>query len=147
MGNQHPSIAPYELLQCSDRELVLAVGNDRQFVALCEVLDLPELTRDSRYATNGRRVEHRDALRAALEQRLSTRPAHEWAATLTAASVPAGVVNDISGAFELARDLGLDPIATIERPSGTSVKLTRNPIRLSATPPSYRSAPPRWSGH
>jgi crotonobetainyl-CoA:carnitine CoA-transferase CaiB-like acyl-CoA transferase len=144
MGNQHPSIAPYEPLRCADRELVVAVGNDRQFRTLCEVLGIPELARDSRFATNTARVENRAALGAALERRLATRDAGAWAAALTEVGVPAGVVNDIASAFELARELGLGPTVSIDRNDGTTVELTRNPIGLSVTPPSYRSAPPRF---
>ncbi len=144
MGNEHPSIAPYELLRCADRELVVAVGNDRQFGSLCEVLAAPELARDPRFAKNAARVEHRAALRAAVEQRLAARPAQAWASALNAAGVPAGVVNDIAAAFALARDLGLRPVVGIDRGDGTKIELTRNPIGLSATPPSYRSAPPRF---
>jgi crotonobetainyl-CoA:carnitine CoA-transferase CaiB-like acyl-CoA transferase len=143
MGNAHPSIAPYELLATADGELVLAVGNDRQFAALCEVVGAPELARDPRFATNGDRVAHRDALRAALEARLAARPAAEWAAALTAARVPAGLVNDIAGAFALADRLGLAPIVHLRREDGGTAALTRNPISLSRTPPSYRSAPPQ----
>jgi crotonobetainyl-CoA:carnitine CoA-transferase CaiB-like acyl-CoA transferase len=144
MGNQHPSIAPYEPLACADRELVVAIGNDRQFAALCEILGVPDLARDPRFETNAVRVENRDALRTALEERLATRDAGAWARELTDARVPAGVVNDIGGAFELARELGLGPIVSIQRDDGTSVRLARNPIGLSVTPPSYRSAPPRF---
>ncbi len=61
---------------------------------------------------------------------------------LEAARVPAGVVNDLAGAFELAQRLGLDPIVTLARADGSSVRLPANPIGLSRTPPSYRSAPP-----
>jgi crotonobetainyl-CoA:carnitine CoA-transferase CaiB-like acyl-CoA transferase len=143
MGNQHPSIAPYELLPCAEGELVLAVGNDRQFAALCEVLGVPELAQDARFATNTARVEHRVVLRATLVERLAARPAGEWAAALTQARVPAGVVNDIAGAFRLAEQLGLEPIVRVPREDGTEVPLTRNPIGMSATPPTYRSAPPR----
>jgi crotonobetainyl-CoA:carnitine CoA-transferase CaiB-like acyl-CoA transferase len=144
MGNQHPSIAPYELLPCADRELVLAVGNDRQFAALCEVLGVPELARDPRFETNAVRVQNRVALRTALAERLVTRDAAAWARELTEASVPAGVVNDIDGAFDLGRELGLNPTISIDREDGTAVELTRNPIGLSVTPPTYRSAPPRF---
>jgi crotonobetainyl-CoA:carnitine CoA-transferase CaiB-like acyl-CoA transferase len=144
MGNQHPSIAPYEPLRCADRELVVAVGNDRQFSALCEVLGMPEAAGDPRYVTNAARVENRVALHKALEERLAARDAGAWAAALSGVGVPAGVVNDIAAAFELARDLGLEPTVGIERDDGTSVELTRNPIGLSLTPPSYRSAPPRF---
>ena len=144
MGNAHPSITPYEPLRCADGELVVAVGNDRQFGALCEALGAPELASDPRFADNKARVANRDAMRAALEQRLATRSAGAWAEVLTAARVPAGVVNDIGAAFELARGLGLDPVVSIEREDGTTIELVRNPIRLSATPASYRSAPPRF---
>jgi len=142
MGNQHPSIAPYELLACAVGDIVLAVGNDRQHAALCAVLGAPELATDERFATNTARVAHRAELRTGLEGRLRTRPAAEWVGELTVARVPAGVVNDISGAFALAAALGLEPVVELPRPDGTTVALTGNPITLSATPPTYRSAPP-----
>jgi crotonobetainyl-CoA:carnitine CoA-transferase CaiB-like acyl-CoA transferase len=143
MGNAHPSISPYELYPTGSGELALAVGNDRQFAALCEVLVAPDLPADERFATNPARVAHRDELRDALVQRLATRPAADWAAALTDARVPAGVVNDIAGAFALAREIGLEPIVAVpDAATGDTVALTRNPIGLSATPPSYRSAPP-----
>lgn len=143
IGNAHPSIAPYELLASGDGELVLAVGNDRQFAGLCEELGRPELAEDARFATNPARVEHRIALRAELEAALASRPADEWAAALTARRVPAGVVNDLAGAFAFAAAIDLDPIVEVPRDDGPPVPLTRNPIRLSETPPTYRSAPPR----
>ena len=143
MGNQHPSIAPYELLGTAEGELVIAVGTDRQFAALCEVLGAAELANDPRFETNPARVENRDALREALVERLASRSAQDWAALLTDARVPAGVVNDIAGAFRLAEELGLQPIVRIARDDGTTTALTRDPIGLSATPPTYRSAPPR----
>lgn len=146
MGNRHPSIAPYELVPCADHELALAVGNDRQFAALCEVIGLPELAEDSRFATNPARVAHRAGLRALLEDHLGKRPAAEWAAELSAAGVPAGEVNDVAGAFALAERLGLNPTVDLPRPDGTSVRLTRNPIGLSATPPRYETAPPDAPG-
>jgi crotonobetainyl-CoA:carnitine CoA-transferase CaiB-like acyl-CoA transferase len=142
MGNRHPSIAPYEALPCADGSLVLAVGNDRQFTALCKVLGAPELAADERFATNPARVRHREQLRAELTSLLAGRAAAEWAEILTDARVPAGVVNDIAGAFALATNLGLEPIVSLPRHDGGTVPLCRNPINLSATPPSYRSAPP-----
>jgi crotonobetainyl-CoA:carnitine CoA-transferase CaiB-like acyl-CoA transferase len=143
MGNAHPSISPYELYPTGDGDLVLAVGNERQFAALCDVLGIPELSADPRYATNAERVAHREALKTALIVALRARPAAEWAVALTAARVPAGVVNDVAGAFKLAESIGLNPIVEVPDPAtGTTVALTRNPIGLSRTPPTYRSAPP-----
>jgi crotonobetainyl-CoA:carnitine CoA-transferase CaiB-like acyl-CoA transferase len=148
MGNSHPSIAPYELYPTHSGQLVLAVGNDRQFASLCEVIGSPELATDERFRDNARRVEHRLALREELEQRLITRPAVEWAQALTQARVPAGQVNDLQGAFSLAERLGLDPMIQVPgaRPGDPSVSLTANPIRLSLTPARYRSAPPSLGG-
>ncbi len=146
MGNAHPSISPYELYDTAAGELVLAVGNDRQFAALCDVLGAPELAADPRYAGNRDRVANRDALRQELDARLRAKPAGEWASLLIDARVPAGVVNDIAGAFELARGLGLQPTVDVPGPEGATVSLTRNPIGLSRTPPSYRSAPPALPG-
>jgi crotonobetainyl-CoA:carnitine CoA-transferase CaiB-like acyl-CoA transferase len=142
LGNAHPSISPYELYETGDGELVLAVGNDRQFASLCEVLGAPELGRDERFAGNGDRVANREALRTELLARLAERPASQWADELTAVRVPAGVVNDVRGAFALAESLGLEPVVEVPAAEGPPVRLTRNPIRLSRTPPTYRSAPP-----
>jgi crotonobetainyl-CoA:carnitine CoA-transferase CaiB-like acyl-CoA transferase len=142
MGNAHPSIAPYELLPTGDGDLVLAVGNDRQFAALCAVLGAPELATDARFATNGARVAERGALRTTLVGLLAARTAAAWVGELSAAGVPAGQVNDVAGAFALAESLGLAPVVEVPRADGSVARLTRNPIGLSATPPSYRRAPP-----
>ncbi len=142
MGNTHPSIAPYEVLATADGQLAVAVGNDRQFSALVETLGLPELGDDQRFAGNEARVNHRDELRELLERALARCPTAEWAARLSAAGVPAGPVNDIAAAFELAEALELEPIIELARDDGTTVRLPRDPIRLSRTPVTYRSAPP-----
>jgi crotonobetainyl-CoA:carnitine CoA-transferase CaiB-like acyl-CoA transferase len=140
MGNEHPSITPYGLLRAADGDIVVAVGNDRQFAALCEVL---EVTADARFASNPGRVEHRTALKALLEEALQRRPVDEWVKRLGERGVPAGRVNDVAQAFALAERLGLDPVVELPRPDGSTTRLTRNPIRLSETPARYESAPPR----
>ncbi len=142
MGNAHPSIAPYELYRAADGELVVAVGNDRQFAALCAALGEPGLAVDGRFAGNVARVAHRTELRAELERVLAARTVGDWTAVLADARVPAGAVNDIGAAFALAERLGLAPIVSLPRDDGSTVDLPRNPIGLSATPVEYRSAPP-----
>lgn len=143
MGNRHPSIAPYELLRCGEGEIVLAVGNDRQFAELCAVLGEPGLADEERFATNPARVANRKALRRLLEAAFTARPVAEWVELLRERRIPAGVVNDVAAAFEFAAELGLDPIVEIPREDGDPVRLPRNPIRLSKTPASYRLPPPR----
>jgi crotonobetainyl-CoA:carnitine CoA-transferase CaiB-like acyl-CoA transferase len=139
MGNQHPSVVPYEPLPTADGDLVLAVGNDRQFTALCAVVGLAP---DARFATNRSRVEHREELREALVEALAAAPAAEWAARLAEVRVPAGQIKDVRQAFELASELGLDPIVEVPAADGPPVALARNPVRLSETPARYDSAPP-----
>jgi crotonobetainyl-CoA:carnitine CoA-transferase CaiB-like acyl-CoA transferase len=146
MGNAHPSIAPYELFAAGEgTRLVLAVGNDRQFERLCGVLDAPELANDERFATNPARVAARRELRGALERRLIERPAAHWSERLLAVGVPAGEVNDLAGAFALAEQLGLDPIAELSQLSDRDAeptRLVRNPVRMEKTPPRHATAPP-----
>lgn len=142
MGNDHPSIAPYSAYRAADGDLVIAVGNDRQFGQLCSELGLDQLVEDDRYATNESRVRNRDSLRAELEPALGRHPVEHWIDRLAEARVPAGRVNDMEGAFALAERLGLAPIVETARADGTVVRTTANPIGLGATPPTYRKAPP-----
>ncbi|MFF6869776.1 CoA transferase [Streptomyces sp. NPDC012450] len=144
MGNRHPSIAPYEVFEAKDRPLVLAVGNDRQFRALCERLGLPELAGNARFVTNSARVAHREELAAALAGPLGGRTADGWFEELTAAGVPCGPINDLADAFGLADRLGLAPRVP---ESAAGPGQVAHPIRLGATPASYRAAPPRLGEH
>ncbi|MEX0168398.1 CaiB/BaiF CoA transferase family protein [Streptomyces sp. LMG1-1-1.1] len=144
MGNRHPSIAPYEVFEARDRPLVLAVGNDRQFRNLCDRIGRPELADDPRFAGNTARVAHREDLVTALAGPLATRTADDWFEELAAAGVPCGPINDLAAAFDLADRLGLAPRVP-ESAAGPGQVV--NPIRLDATPPSYRAAPPRLGEH
>ncbi|MEU2659486.1 CoA transferase [Streptomyces sp. NPDC007325] len=144
MGNRHPSITPYEVFEARDRPLVLAVGNDRQFRALCERIGRPGLAEDERFATNTARVAHREELTAALAGPLASRTADAWFEELTAAGVPCGPINDLAGAFALADRLGLDA----RLPDGSAGPgQVAHPVRFGATPPAYRSTPPRLGEH
>lgn len=148
MGNQHPSIAPYEVFPTADRPLVIAAGNDRQFRALVDALGLPDLADDPRFADNASRVRHRDELVAALRRALARRGADEWFTILSAAGVPAGPINDVAQAFAWAERLGLAPVVEIEDEArGTVSRQVANPIRLSETPACYRLPPPRLGAH
>jgi crotonobetainyl-CoA:carnitine CoA-transferase CaiB-like acyl-CoA transferase len=137
LGNAHPSIAPYSSFHTADRDIVLAVGNDRQFASLCGLLGRPELAADPRFVGNPQRVAHRVELEAELNHTLSTRPADHWLASCARENVPAGPINDIAEALELAGRLGLQPVVAIDgRPQ------VAHPIRFSATPATYRKPPP-----
>lgn len=147
LGNRHPSIAPYEVFTAADRPLVVAVGNDRQFAALCRGVGAPELAADPRFASNSDRVAHVTVLARELTARLERRTAAEWFAVLTPLGVPCGPVNDLAEAFDLADSLGLRPRAPLPGPDGRPLDLVANPIGLSRTPPRYQLPPPRLGEH
>lgn len=153
LGNAHPSIAPYAVFRAADRELVIAVGNDRQFRTLARLVHAPELAEDPRFATNADRVAHRHALHDALDRALAAASAAHWVEVLTDAGVPAGLVNDVAEALAFADGLGLAPVVEIPidggpetpaegalRPAHRSVS---NPIGLAGAPARYLTPPPR----
>jgi crotonobetainyl-CoA:carnitine CoA-transferase CaiB-like acyl-CoA transferase len=137
LGNQHPSIAPYETYRAADRDIAIAVGTDAQFAHLAVELGLPGLPGDERFATNSARVAHRAELNAQLAPAFAARTAEEWTELLGARGVPAGPINSLPDAFALAERLGLDPV--VELAGSRSVA---NPIRFSDTPVEYVSPPP-----
>lgn len=151
LGNAHPSIAPYETLRAADQPIALAVGTDGQFARMCAVIGAAELAQDPRFTDNPSRVAHRPELRERLEERLRTRPAEEWIAEFTAAGIPAGRVNTIGQALELAESLGLGMVAeTPALAADGSTQVLRSiatPIDFSATPAAYGAPPPALGEH
>ncbi|MGH2506650.1 MAG: CaiB/BaiF CoA transferase family protein [Ktedonobacteraceae bacterium] len=141
MGNAHPSVFPYEPLPTADLDLIITVGNNRQFSKFCDVLDLPELAHDPRFATPANRTHNREILRPLLVERLHTRTASEWFRRLTAVGVPCGPINNVEGGVAFAREIGLDPVVEVGT-GNDAVPLIRHPISFSLTPPHYELPPP-----
>ncbi|WP_249494144.1 CaiB/BaiF CoA transferase family protein [Kocuria rhizophila] len=144
MGNDHPSIVPYQLLQCSDAPLAVTVGNDHQFRKFTEVLGIPETAEDERYASNGARVDHREELTALLEEALAARTASEWQEALTEVGVPAGKVGGIDEGVALAEELGLKPTVDVQDRTGATVgRQFRHPAQWTPPLQSPTQAPPQ----
>ncbi len=101
MGSEHPNIVPYGtiFLTSDARELVIAVGTQRQFAAFVAALDLPELSADARFVDNAARVANRDALNGLLVARIAEYRGADLAAVLQAGKVPFGFVNDMADVF------------------------------------------------
>nr|WP_306427870.1 MULTISPECIES: CoA transferase [unclassified Brevibacterium] len=137
MGNEHPSLYPYAPFPTGAGELILAVGNDRQFAALCSVLGCEELLDDERFVHNPGRTANRAKLRPVLVAALAARSAGDWYEPLSAAGVPCAPINDVAGGVDYAASIGLEPLVDID-----GMRSIANPIRLSETPASYDSAPP-----
>jgi crotonobetainyl-CoA:carnitine CoA-transferase CaiB-like acyl-CoA transferase len=142
MGNAHPSIAPYEVYKVKDSQIVIAVGNDTQFVKFCSVLEV-DLANDEKFKSNINRVVHRAELNALISPILAVRTGSYWVGECRKAGVPAGRINNIEEAAKFAEELGLVPIVTIADPrDATSSRTIANPINFSVTPVEYRLGPP-----
>lgn len=138
-GNDHPNIAPYSRYETGTRPIFLAVGNDRQFVRLCEMIGAPDLPADPRFATNGARVENRDALRDALEAVLVAHDGPALAERLIAAGVPSGGVLGVDEALAHPHAAHRQMIVTKGTYRGVGA-----PVKLADTPASYRAPPPAF---
>jgi crotonobetainyl-CoA:carnitine CoA-transferase CaiB-like acyl-CoA transferase len=146
MGNSHPSLFPYEPLPCADGDLIITAGNNGQFRKLVEVLGVPELADDPRFARNEDRTANRDQLRPLLVERLQTRSKQDWFTDIIAAGVPCGPINTVDQGVAFAERIGLDPVVTVGE--GTAaVPSVRNPITFSETPADYRLPPPALDEH
>lgn len=112
MGNGHANLVPYQAFKVADGEVIVAVGNDRQFARLCDIVGLPELVRDDRFRTNPGRVVHRQLLLPLLEEKFALRARRELSDALEAAGIPAGPINDVAQVFAdphvIARGMQLD---------------------------------------
>ena len=146
-GNAHANIVPYQVFAVADGHIIVAVGNDRQFVRLCELLDLAALAGDPRYVTNAARVRHRDALVPLLQDAFHARERHVWLALLEAAGIPCGPVNDIADVFADPQVKARSMVTRIEHPHAGAVPLVASPLKLSATPVDLRHAPPLLGQH
>jgi len=146
MGNAHPSVFPYEPLPTKDNDLIVSAANDGQFRKLCDVLGIPAIADDPRFARNADRTANREELRPLLVERLVTKGAVEWFDLLVAAGVPCGPINTIDGGFAMAERFGLEPIVTVGD-GDRAVPTTRHPIRFSATPVGYALPPPELDEH
>jgi crotonobetainyl-CoA:carnitine CoA-transferase CaiB-like acyl-CoA transferase len=147
MGNEHPSIAPYETLQARDALIVVAVGNPRLWQQLCAALEAPQLGNDPRFATNADRLAHRAELKRELEAILPRWPVDDLLARLEAHDVPCGRVRTIADALADSQMSAREMVVAIDHPEAGSLKSLGNPVKLSRSPASMRLPPPRLGEH
>jgi crotonobetainyl-CoA:carnitine CoA-transferase CaiB-like acyl-CoA transferase len=141
-GNAHQNIVPYQTFPCADGHVILAVGNDGQFRAFCDIAGRPEWARDPRFATNAARVRNRATLVPLIEAAMCTRTQREWLGLLEPAGIPSGPINRIDQVFTdpqvEARGMRID----LPHPLAGTVPQVRAPLALSATPIASACAPP-----
>ena len=147
MGTAHPNLAPYQAFATRDGNLMLAVGNDRQFRVCAAIVGRPELADDPRYADNASRIENRAGLIDALQASLLEKTTREWLDAFAAGSVPAGPINDIGDVLSNAHARERELVRRIDNGAGESVPFVSNPVDFGDTPVCYRRAPPLLGEH
>lgn len=147
-GNAHASVAPYQVFASRDGNFVLAVGNDRQFKALCElVLARPDWAADPRFATSKARATNRADLIPLLAETFSREATNHWIEALKGAGVPAGRVRSVPEVFADPAIAERGLVAVVDDARHGRLRLPASPIALRGTPPRRSAAPPRLGEH
>ena len=146
-GSAHPNLVPYQMFATANGHLVLAVGNEPQFKACTAALGLPKLASDRRYTTNAARVGNRQSLVEILAAKFLQQDTDYWLEALTACGVPVGPINNIDDIFSEPYAEERQLVRQLQHPLAGEVATVANPVRFSATPVQYRSAPPMLGQH
>lgn len=147
LGNQHPNISPYQEYPTQDGYLILAVGNDPTFERFCANFGLGHLPADPRFATNASRVANRDLVTQTLTPVMKSRTTAEWVAALEALKIGCGPINTLKDVFADPHVIAREMVVKMHHASGEEIEVIANPVKLSATPPDYRSPPPVLGEH
>jgi crotonobetainyl-CoA:carnitine CoA-transferase CaiB-like acyl-CoA transferase len=147
-GNAHPNIVPYQLFRGADqRHFVVAVGTTDLWRRLLAVLDLEQLSTDSRFATNPDRIRHRDQLIPLLQQCFDSLPSSAWLDRLAKADIPAAAIQTVGEALRDPQTLSRGLVVEIQHPALQTARSIANPIRSEAQPILYRLPPPTLGEH
>ena len=147
MGTAHPNLVPYQAFATSDGNLMLAVGNNRQFRKCMEIMGKPDLGADALYANNAERIENRTELIALLQEELRTNTTAFWLEAFAAGDVPAGPINDIGEVLSNAHARERELVRHMRNGAGDTVPTVSNPVAFEETPVHYERAPPLLGEH
>ena len=147
MGTAHPNLVPYQAFSTSDGNLMLAIGNDRQFRDCVGALGLDELADDARYASNAARIANRDELVALIGERLRGDTTKNWLAVFGRSGVPAGPINDIGEVLTNDYAVERELVRTMTNQAGDDVPTVASPVRFEETPVVYDRPPPLLGEH
>lgn len=145
-GNAHPNIVPYDAFETSDGHVLVAVGNDPQFIRFCDVIGRSDLGADARFQNNTSRIEHRDALIPQIRDTLRGFTKADILAKLQSVKVPVGPIQTVPEALNSDQAQARGTVISVPAAGvqDGAVQLLANPLKLSRTPVQYKSAPPRF---
>src|SRR5690625_416888 len=147
LGNNHANIVPYQTFDTADGQMVIAIGNDRQYATFCNILEKPELATDERFITNADRVKHRDIITPLIQEVMLTKRTAYWQEQCNKYGIPCGPIQNIE---EVVNDPQLQARGMFveqEHPVAGNIKLIGSPLKLSRTPVTMRHYPPEVGEH
>ena len=147
LGNQHPNIVPYQVFATADGHMVVSIGNDPTFKRFAGAFDLSHLLVDDRFATNAARVANRQLVTETLTPTFLAHPTGWWVEKLETLKIGCGPINTLEQVFADPHVQARGVVQEMTGADGNSVKVIANPVRLSETPPTYRTAPPTLGQH
>lgn len=146
-GNAHQNVVPYQVFKTSDSFMILAVGNDSQFRAFCEVAGHSEWAADERFVTNSTRIVNRQVLIPLIETIMLKRTRDAWIAALEAVGVPCGPIQTIDQVFDHPQVQARQLWRNIDHPVAGQAPTTASPMNFSATPVKYTRHAPMLGEH
>lgn len=147
MGNQHPTITPYETYRCQDGYINLACGNDNLWRNFCRAIGQEAWIDDPRFHTNADRVEHRRQLGALLEPVIMQKPGQAWIDILQANGIPCGLIQSVGQVCDSPQVQAREMVVPLDHPKAGPIRVTGVPIKLSATPGAVTAPPPLLGEH
>ncbi len=146
-GNEHPTAVPNGVFECADGFILIATFNDREFARLAHALGRGDWAADVRFIRSRDRLENRVALTAEINGVLSSNLRAHWMERILAAKVSCGPINEMPDIEDDPQLQARGMFVTLDHPVTGTVQLIGSPLRLSATPVTYRSAPPLAGEH
>ena len=146
-GNAHANIVPYQSFQASDWWFAIAVGNDRQFARLCDLIGKPEFAADEKFSTNSARVQNRAELIPLLIDIFKTASVSDWLAKLDEAEIPCGPIQNFEQVFSMPVVGEREMLVKMEHPTIGKLPLVGSPLKMSDTPVEFRLPPPLMGEH
>lgn len=146
-GNGHPTIAPYTTYHCADGMVALAVGNDKQFVKLSQLLGHAEWAEDDRLKTNAARVQNRELIDSLLDEKLKSFSSNELIDLCRANGIPIGRVNTVKQALSSEQTAAKNMVLEIAHSKVGNFKSLASPLTMHGTVNNKNHAPPMLGEH
>ncbi len=143
IGNDHPSIVPYQTVEAKDGLMVLAIANDRQFRNFCEFAKISNISKNPKFKTNSSRVKNRVPLNKIISKVMKDKSIDQWVAGLTEVNVPCGPINNIKQVFDDLQVKYRNMLISMKHPkSKTKIKVIGSPMNFSKSKIKYKKPPP-----